>query len=66
MVDFTKKNRIGINLGTSTIPHKTGNLIIRRRTRLGQEFAQFRKGNFIGFLRCGGNGRGQAEFAGKA
>ena len=36
MVDFTKKKRIVIKLGTSTLTHKTGKLNIRRMTSLVQ------------------------------
>ena len=36
MIDFTKKKRIVIKLGTSTLTHKTGKLNIRRMTNLVQ------------------------------
>lgn len=36
MVDFTKKKRIVIKIGTSTLTHKTGKLNIRRMTSLVQ------------------------------
>jgi glutamate 5-kinase len=39
MVDFTKKKRIVIKLGTSTLTHKTGKLNIRRMTKLVQVLA---------------------------
>ena len=67
MIDFTKKKRIVIKLGTSTLTHKTGKLNIRRMTNLVQVLSDLHNaGKEILLVSSGAIGMGcwQAEPAG--
>ena len=62
MIDFSSKKRIVIKVGTSTLAHKTGNLNIRRVSKLLEGMSDIKNsGRDIVFVTSGAQGYGEAK-----
>ena len=62
MIDFSSKKRVVIKVGTSTLAHKTGNLNIRRVSKLIEVMSDIKNsGRDIVFVTSGAQGVGAAK-----